>query len=94
MWLVRLIFFSVGAFVGVECMLVAWLECGFCIRTFHPNALWISAVCSCVIAGWFHSEHLRHRTRFPDESPFLDAASLASGGWFPFALQALLAALF
>lgn len=93
MWLIRIIFFLAGAFVGFEVMLVAWLECGFCVRTFHPNAWWISALCSCAVAGYFRAALARPGAATPDESPFLDAASLASGGWFPFVMQSCIAAM-
>lgn len=92
MWLVRLGFFLAGAFVGCQCILVACLECGLCIRTFHPNVLWASGAAS-VVAAWYVRAELARGVPVPGESHVPEAALLASGGWFPFVLQSCIAAI-
>jgi len=92
MWLVRLILFAAGAFVGCEVLFVACLECEVCVRTFHPTLCTAGAIGALVI-GILYRFEMRAGYSIPDASPTLDSAVLATGVWSPFALQALLAAL-
>lgn len=92
MFLVRLILFAVGASVSGMCLFILCLECELCVRTLHPVLLGWSAFGAVVWGAAYYAYIGIGYRSVPELFPSIDSLVVAIGVWFPFALQACLAA--